>query len=457
MRLSEILHLVWMNIKENKSKVMLTSLGIIVGSATIVLVIAIGHGGQIDVEEQFKNLNAGAIEVSVATQADLIDEMMRGGAPDGGMPSFGGGTPDFGGGVPGGGASPGGNGGGGGNRGSGGMGGFGGNNSASQKKSDTLETTDVDDIASLVPGLSAVSILTDGTGAVIGGELEEETDYTVVGVTQDYQQISNLELLQGDFISADDQEDKTKVCVIGYTLAKEIFGSAYAAYGDVISIEGKTYEVIGVLSSMGTVSSGISPDEAIYIPYSTAVKYVFGNSAESKITAVAENVNEVQTVMDNIKTVLTENYPNGNFTLTDAGSKMEAATTSANTLSMLLIAVASIVFIVGGIGIMNVLFVSVKERTQEIGILKALGCSKREILLEFLLEAVFISTLGGILGVAGGYLLVPMVRLTGMTVSPMAVGGILSLLFAIVTGSVFGFYPAYKASKLMPIEALSQE
>ena len=106
---------------------------------------------------------------------------------------------------------------------------------------------------------------------------------------------------------------------------------------------------------------------------------------------------------------------------------MEAATTSANTLSMLLIAVASIVFIVGGIGIMNVLFVSVKERTQEIGILKALGCSKREILLEFLLEAVFISTLGGILGVAGGYLLVPMVRLTGMTVSPMAVGGILSL------------------------------
>lgn len=329
--------------------------------------------------------------------------------------------------------------------------------SASGKKSATLETSDVEDLRSLVSGLSAVSILADGTGAVLGGDLEEEVDYTVVGVLSDYQSISNLELLQGEFLTEEDQEDKARVAIIGYSLAKEIFGSAYAAYGDVLTIEGKNYDIIGVLASMGTVSSGISPDDAIYIPYSTAIKYVLGSSADPKIAAVAENVSQVEEIMTDIKAVLTENYPSGNFTLTDAGSKMEAATTSANTLSMLLIAVASIVFVVGGIGIMNVLFVSVKERTQEIGILKALGCSKREILLEFLIEAVCISCFGGVVGVGAGYALVPVVRLTGMTVSPMLIGGVLSLLFAVVTGSVFGFYPAYKASKLMPIEALSQE
>ena len=120
-------------------------------------------------------------------------------------------------------------------------------------------------------------------------------------------------------------------------------------------------------------------------------------------------------------------------------------------------AVAAIVFIVGGIGIMNVMFVSVKERTQEIGILKALGSSKRVILLEFLLEATLISIFGGILGLALGFALVPLIRLSGMTVEPVAVSALYSMLFAVGTGTVFGFYPAWKAAALMPIEALSQE
>lgn len=184
---------------------------------------------------------------------------------------------------------------------------------------------------------------------------------------------------------------------------------------------------------------------------------MLGSNAKPSITVVASDVNQVASVIENTKTILTENYPKGQFTLKDAGSEKEAAETSANTLSTLLIAVAVIVFIVGGIGIMNVLFVSVKERTQEIGILKALGCNKREILLVFLMEACMIGTFGGIVGVAAGYALVPAVRLTGMTVEPLAIGGVLALVFAVVTGTLFGFYPAYKAAQLMPIEALSQE
>ena len=470
MRFTELIKMVWLNIIENKVKVLLTSLGIIVGSATIVLVIAVGRGGQADVADQFKNLNAGAIEItSGQTMDDMLSQMMEnmpsgGGFPGGGTPpSFdgSGGPPSFSGGQ---GGMP--SFGGGSNRSGGGMPSFGGNSgggssrggpSMAQEAAVRLTAEDAEDILAYVPNIEACSIITSDTAAVDGGDLEEETEYTVAGVLSEYMEISNLELMQGDFLTEYDNDDKAKVAVIGYTVAQEIFGSAYSAYGEVITIEGKNYDIIGVLSSMGTVSSGISSDEVIYIPFSTSLKYVFGSNAETRITAVASDVREVETVISNIEAILTQNYPSATFTITDAGSKMEAATASADTLSMLLTAVASIVFVVGGIGIMNVLFVTVKERTQEIGLLKALGTSKRAILIEFLLEACFISFFGGIAGVAAGFGLVPAVELLGMRLEPSASGGILALVFAVLTGTIFGFYPAFKASKLTPIEALTQD
>lgn len=459
MRLSELLRMVFVNIFSSKSKCALTSLGIVAGSATIVLVIAVGQGGKMDVAEQFKNLSAGAIEVSAGQSADSIMEGMMGGfgrAPGGGngggMPNFGGGQMPSGGGIPnfGGGAPSGGN------R-SGGSGGGKGSFAPSMTGGVTLTEEDVEDISAVVPGIESISILASGDAAVEGGDLEEETTYTAVGVAPEYADISNLTVQYGSFFDEDAEEDCSKVCVLGYKTAQSIFGAAYLATGDYVSIEGKNYEVIGVLSSMGTVSSGISPDEAIYLPYSTAKKYVFGNSIEPKISAVASDVNEVQSVMENIEAVLTQNYPDAKFTVTDAGSEMEAAQKSANTLQTLLIAVASIVFIVGGIGIMNVLFVTVRERTGEIGLLKALGCKKGVILGEFLLEAGAIALFGGAVGVALGYLLIPAVELTGTRAEPVALAGVLSLVFAVITGTLFGFYPAFKASRLTPIEALGSE
>lgn len=422
MKLRELLKMVFVNIFSSKSKCALTSLGIVAGSATIVLVIAVGQGGKADVAEQFKNLSAGAIEISAGQSADAIMEGMQGG------PSGGGG----GGGFPGGG------------------GGGGGSFEPSVTGGVTLTEEDVEDISAVVPGIESISILASG-------DLEEETDYTAVGVAPEYAEISNLTVKYGEFFDDEAEEDCSKVCVLGYKTAQSIFGAAYLAAGENISIEGKNYEVIGVLDSMGTVASGISPDEAIYIPYSTAKKYVFGSSIQPKISAVASDVNEVQNVMDNIEAVLTQNYPDAKFTITDAGSEMEAAQKSANTLQTLLIAVASIVFVVGGIGIMNVLFVTVRERTGEIGLLKALGCKKGVILSEFLLEAGVIALFGGAVGVGLGYILIPAVELTGTRAELVAMAGVLSLVFAVGTGTLFGFYPALKASRLTPIEALGSE
>ncbi len=437
MRLSEIFRLVWLNLSQNKSKVILTSFGIVVGAATIMLVIAIGTGGKEDVAEQFKNLNAGAIDITYDSSSSGADSF--GGF--GGMPGFGsgGGGRSNGGGMPNFGGMP-------------GMGG-----SSQKKNSVTLETDDMEEIMTFVPGLVSGTMSYTTSASVDGGELDDTATYTVAGVKYNYADMSNLELAIGSFIDEDDDIYKNKYCVLGYDVAKEVFGSAYDAYDGTVYIDDRSYTVIGVISQVGTVASGISPDSAIFVPYETGIKYLTGSDISPTITVIAEDTNQVDTIKTNIETVLSENYHNATFSISDAGSKMEAANQSNRTLTLLLYAMAAIVFVVGGIGIMNVLFVSVKERTNEIGILKAIGCSQRDILLEFLLEASTISLFGSIVGVICAVGITPIIESFDMTVSLSVGGAVLSMVFGVFTGTVFGFYPAYKASTLIPVIALNQE
>ncbi len=449
MKPRELLRLVWINITQNKFKVVMTSIGIIVGAATIVMVIAIGKGGQADVADQFKNLNAGAIDISYAG-----DMPSAGGGPDmremsdmGNMPSVGDApdmenaldmenAPDM-------------------------------DNMPSFGRMDmeerinqeniTLTSEDVDDIVTFSSGVSSATISYTTRASVDGGELEEACSYTIAGVEASYEEISNLELAVGAFISDSDNENKEKVCVLGASVAEEIFGSAIEAYGSVIYIDDRMYLVNGILASMGTVSSGISPDDSVFIPYATGVKYIVGTKVDPTITVLAADVNNVDGVIAEVTDVLALSYPNAEFTFEDAGSKMEAAEASNEILTMLLIAMAAIVFVVGGIGIMNVLFVSVKERTNEIGILKAIGCSQKDILFEFLAEAAVISMIGGIMGNVLSLIITPIVQYLGVRVELSAAAFVIAIIFAVATGTIFGFYPAYKASKLVPVEALGAE
>lgn len=445
MKLSEIFRLVWLNLAQNKFKVFLTSTGIIVGTATIMLVIAIGTGGKLEVAEQFKNLNAGAIDISYEYQGG---RSFDGGMPDmggnmagrgGGMPGMGGGMPDMGGAAPFG-------------------GGFDFGNQQMNREKIILSVDDLEELQNHIEGIADATITYTTKQDAEGGSLTDATSYTIAGVKENYAELSNLTMAIGEFLTEDNDTYKERTCVLGYHVAKEMFDSVLDAYDASVYIDNRSYVVNGVLAEVGTVASGISPDEAIFIPYETGVKYITGKEISPTLTVVAEDVDRVEEMISEVQLVLADTYGDQvEFTISDAGSKMEAASSSNETLTLLLMAMAVIVFIVGGIGIMNVLFVSVKERTNEIGILKAIGCAEKDILTEFLLEASCISLVGAFLGVLVSLGITPLIESFSVRVELSLWGAGLSLLFGVLTGSIFGFYPAYKASKLIPIVALNLE
>lgn len=395
MRLSEIFRAVFTNILTNKFRVFLTALGIIVGSLTIVLVVAIGEGSQAAVQEQFARLSVGTIFI---------------------MPSPGEATTAY------------------------------------------LSRTDLDAVTSKCPSVSSATITVNGKGQVS----YYNTAYAgyVLGIMQNFGEINNLTQKYGDFLTQEDVEQRRKVAVIGSDLADILFpGEQEDAVGKFITVERRKYEVVGILKRLGDFAQGINIDESVILPYDVAVKDILGTKVKPRITAVAMDINHVKSAIDEIGGVLkeTQGKKSGDFIIRDAGSKLGAAQDSAKTMSILLVAVAGIVLIVGGIGIMNVLFVSIKERTREIGILKALGSKKRDILLQFLLEAIMISVAGGLLGVLLGIVIIPLMKYIDIKVIPSIYGNILAMAFAAATGTFFGYYPATKAASLKPIDALSYE
>ena len=399
MKLLEMLRIVMINILQNKVKVMLTSIGIIVGSVTIVMVIAIGRGGEEEVKAQFSGLSAETVYVN-------LDYMKIGNKDFSEIPKL---TQDL-----------------------------------MEQMMDESQT------------LKGIYLRGDAYSEVT---LNGKTEYiSVTGVTEGYSLVSNLETAYGENISEFDVEEMTSVAVIGEGIAKKYYPNVEEAIGSTIRIGDKAFTIIGILERKGDGLQGLSADDTIFVPFTTAEQSILNEYTMPQIVALSKDLSTVKFSMKEMKSTLNYVLDDGSYyTLEDAGSRIEAPTQSAGTMNMLLIAMATIVFIVGGIGIMNVLFLSIKERTKEIGILKALGSSKEEILLQFLFESVIISTFGGIMGVLLSYLLMPLMKYTNTPVSPSIEGQIISIIFAMITGTLFGLYPAYKASQLKPIEALSYE
>jgi putative ABC transport system permease protein len=327
----------------------------------------------------------------------------------------------------------------------------------------TLTMADAEAISKECSAVIAVAPAITGTAQVVFGNQNWATG--VIGTTPDMVIVREWELVSGRFINEQDVRSGTKVAVIGQTVADKLFGEIEPT-GKIIRIKKIPFEVIGVLDKKGQSLTGQDQDDIIYVPVTTAQRTLFGQTLPGRVRLIyvkASSLESIPQATEQIKTLLKQRHRIGpnqedDFTVMDLTQMLKTAEESTKTMSILLGAIASVSLIVGGIGIMNIMLVSVTERTREIGIRMAVGAKPRDIRMQFLIESVFLTTIGGIFGLMLGIVSSLIVAdLMKWPVSISLFSALIAFSFSAFVGVFFGFYPAYKASMLNPIEALRYE
>ncbi len=394
----------------NKLRSLLTMLGIIIGVAAVIVMIAVGAGAQQRVEEQIRSLGSNLLLI------------LSGTTTAGGVRM-----------------------------------GFGSNQ--------TISEDDALAIPREIPEAMAAPALR-GTAQLIWGNTNWST--VIFGVTPDYLEVRQWELNSGRAFDATDMAGATKVCMIGQTVARQLFGGA-DPLGQSIRVRRVPFTVIGVLESKGQSMMGHDQDDLVLMPITTARKRVLGAANPAKQRSVgtiwvkvAEGY-DMKAAEEQVRSLLRQRHrlqpgQDDDFSLRNLEEVAATQEASSRVLALLLAAVASVSLVVGGIGIMNIMLVSVTERTREIGLRMAVGARTRDILGQFLVEAVTLSLIGGLAGVAIGVATaVGIAEFAGwrIVLSPESV--VLAVAFAFAIGVFFGFYPARKAARLNPVEALRFE
>ncbi len=389
----------------NKMRSSLTVLGITIGIAAVICVVAIGRAGQAQIEQQLSNLGDNFVWIEA------------GGRRVGGVWT--------------------------GNR-----------------ATKTMTLADAEAIKDQIPLIKSVSPNVDASAQLVYGTQNWFTSYR--GVGPEYFAIKRWDAEQGAFFTQDDVDQAANVCVIGRTVQTQLFG-ADDPIGKVLRIKGLPCTVVATLVPKGVSSSGQDQDNTIILPYTTAMKKLKGVTWLDDILCSAVSPDAVKPAGEQASVLLRERHrlrpdQEDDFNIRNPEDVIQAQLDASRTLTLLLIAIASISLLVGGIGIMNVMLVSVTERTREIGVRAAVGAARWAIQLQFLGEAVILSLGGGLAGVflgMGGVAAVGSALDWPMKIS--AVGVVVAAAFSIAVGVVFGYYPARRASLLKPIEALRYE
>ena len=383
-----ILKIAFKNIFSNKLRSILTMLGLIIGVASVIILVGIGNGTQENVTSQVKSLGTDVLTLNIQ------------------------------------------------------------DNDYALSYSDIDEMLEINNVEAIAP-YKTVS-------ATVKYQTTNSSRASIIATTDKYMSIMNYTISSGRLMSVIDLENNSKVCLLGSDIAETLFELSNPV-GQDIQINGDNYTVIGVITEVGS-SMGNNVDDMIIIPYTTA-KYLGSDTSINTAYIKVSNedyIEQTTTLLENYitnKLGITTDY----FTVSSQDSMIDTFTNVNNSLSILLGGIASISLIVGGIGVMNVMLVSVTERTKEIGIRKALGAKRRDILLQFLIEALVLCALGGLIGVVLGIGVGELLGKMGYSFSPSINITLIAFLSSVIIGIVFGIFPANKASKLNPIDALHAE